>query len=170
MRRALPSMAAILAGTLLQVSIAPQIAIGGTVPNLLLLVTVTVALVEGSRAGAIGGFAAGLVFDLLGTGPVGAMAFVLALIGHLAGSLQEQMFAEGWRLPVSVVALASLLSEVAYWLVLWVNGAAPPFLATLSQVIVPSALYNGALALLVYPWLARLLRRERPVRTFSRLA
>ena len=36
-------------------------------------------------------------------------------------------------------------------------------------MMLPGAVYNTALALLVYPWLARFLRRDRPMTTFRRL-
>ena len=85
-------------------------------PNFLLLVVVTLALVEGPGAGAVAGFAAGLIFDLLGVGPVGPMVLVLTVTGYLAGLLHENMFAEGWLLPLTVLAIASLGAEIAYGL------------------------------------------------------
>ncbi|TLM98718.1 MAG: rod shape-determining protein MreD, partial [Actinobacteria bacterium] len=120
--------------------------------------------------GATAGFVGGLLFDLLGTGPVGPMALVLTVTGYVAGLLREQMFAEGWLLPLTVLALASLLSEIAYALVLDLLGAQIPFWSSLLTVMLPAAVYNTALAMLVYPWLARYLRREQPMKTFRRLA
>lgn len=168
--RLVPTVIAILGAALLQVAIAPYIAVGSIVPNLLLLVVVTLALVEGPRAGASAGFAAGLVFDLLGSGPMGPMALVLTVVGYVTGSLQVNMFAEGWLLPATVVFLGGLVTEVSYGLVLMLLGSGAPFWATFGHVMVPGAVYNGALALLIYPWLARRLRRDRPMQTFRRLA
>ena len=79
------------------------------------------------------------------------------------------MFAEGWRLPVTVVFLASLITEIAYWIVLAVTGNAQAFLTTFIHVMLPSALYNGVLALLIFPWLARFLRRDQQMTTFQRI-
>jgi rod shape-determining protein MreD len=170
MRRALPAALAILAATLLQVGLAPYIAIAGVVPNFLLLVVVTLALVEGPVAGASAGFAAGLIFDLLGTGPVGPMALVLTVTGFMAGQLHENMFAEGWLLPLTVLSIASLSSALAYGLMLDMLGAGGPFWQALFTKMLPEAIYDTALALLVYPWLARFLRQDRPMTTFRRLA
>lgn len=170
MRKAVPAAVAVLGAALLQAMLAPYLAIGGVEPNFLLLVVVTLALTEGPTVGAASGFAAGLVFDLLGTGPVGAMALVLTVTGYLAGMLQANLFAEGWRLPLTVVAVASLLSGVAYGIVLQVLGEGGSFWRGFVTVVLPAALYNTALALLVYPILARFLRREQPMRQFRRLA
>lgn len=169
MRRFLPTTAAILVATLVQAGVAPYLAIGHVVPNFLLLVVVTLALVEGPGAGASAGFAAGLMFDLLGTGPVGPMVAVLAITGYLAGLTQEVMFAEGWLLPLTVLAIASLGSEMAYGLILDMLGQGGPFWLTFFTKMLPGAVYDTALALLVYPWLARFLRQDRTMTTFRRL-
>jgi rod shape-determining protein MreD len=170
MNRFVPTVAAIVGAALLQVAVAPHLSIGGVVPNLLLLVVVTLALVEGPRAGASAGFAAGLVYDLLGSGPIGPAVLVLTLIGHVAGLVHSNMFAEGWVLPVTVVFLASLIAEVSYALVLTVLGAGSPYWSSFAHVLLPGAVYNGTLALLTYPVLARFLRREKQMTTFRRLA
>ena len=170
MRHSLPSIGAVTAAALSQAMLAPYMAIGGIVPNFMLLVTVTLALVEGPVTGCAAGFVGGLIFDLLGTGPVGPMALVLAVTGYLAGQLQENMFAEGWLMPITVVAIASLGSELAYGLILDLIGSGGPFVMTFVTKMLPGAVYNTALAMLVYPWLARILRRERGISTFRRLA
>jgi rod shape-determining protein MreD len=169
MRHILPVAISVVVAALLQVALAPHLAIGGAVPNFMLLVVIAAALVEGPRYGAVTGFSAGLLFDLLGTGPIGPMALVLCLVGFAAGSLEENMFAEGWRLPVTVVFLASLVTEIAYWIVLAVTGNAQAFGTTFLNVMLPSALYNGVLALLIFPWLARFLRRDQRMTTFQRI-
>jgi rod shape-determining protein MreD len=169
MRRALPTAVGILGAVILQVAVAPHLSIGGAVPNFLLLMVIAVALIEGPRYGTIAGFAAGLMFDLIGTGPIGPMALVLCVVGFVAGSLQENMFAEGWRLPVTVVLIASLITTLGYWIVLALAGETGSFWSALLSVMVPSALYNAVLALLTFPWLARFLRRDRAVTTFHRI-
>lgn len=170
MRRFAPTAMALFFAALLQVAVAPHIAIGSVVPNVLLLVVLILAFAEGAEAGAAAGFAAGLVFDLLGNGPIGPGSLVLASVGYLAGSLSANMFAEGWRLPVTVVFAASLLAEVSYGLVLSILGEGAPFWAAFMSVMLPAAVYNGVLALLVFPWLARFLRPDRSVTTFRRMA
>jgi len=170
MRRALLTAGALLLAVLLQVGLAPALSIGGVVPNFLLLVTVTLALVEGPNWGATAGFAAGLLFDLLGSGPIGPMALVLAVVGYVAGMLSANMFAEGWLLPLTVLAVASVATGMAYGLLITIFGGAGSFWQAFVSVVLPEALYNVALGLLFYPVLARFLRRDRPMNTFRRLA
>lgn len=170
MRQTLPAIGAMLVAALLQIAVAPHLAIGGAVPNLMLLVVVTLALTEGPTAGTASGFVAGLFLDVIGSGPIGPTALVLAVAGYLAGSLHENMFAEGWRLPVTVVLVMSISAEMAYGLVVAILGSGVPFGRAFVSVMLPTAVYNAVLALLAYPLLARFLRRDRPVTTFRRLA
>ena len=169
MSRILPTVGALLVAAVLQAALAPYLAIGQVVPNFLLLVVVTIALVEGPGPGAAVGFSAGLVFDLLGSGPVGPMLLVLTLTGYLAGLMHENMFAEGWLLPLTVLAIATLSAEVAYGLILVLLNVGGPFWSTFLTKMLPGAVYNSVLALLIFPWLARFLRRETSITTFQRL-
>ena len=62
------------------------------------------------------------------------------------------------------------LPVAAYGLMLDILGVGGPFFMTFFLKMLPEALYDTALALLVYPWLARFLRQDRPMTTFRRLA
>ena len=170
MNRSLPAAAALIVGIILQIGLAPHLAVFGVVPNIIFLVVVTVALTQGPVAGGVTGLIGGLVFDLLGNAAVGPYGLVLTLVGYTAGMLSANMFAEGWLLPVTVVAIASLASEVLHGIVLAVLGSGIPFWNSLVTVMLPAALYHTALAVLSYPLLARLLRTERPMKSFRRLA
>jgi rod shape-determining protein MreD len=155
---------------ILQAGVVPYIAIAGITPNALLLAAVTIALVKGSRAGMLSGFAAGLLFDLMGTGPIGAAALVFCLVGFIAASIKENTFSEGWLLPLVVVFFASLTAEVAYALVLAVLGEGAFSVTGVLRLALPAALYVSLSALFIYPWVARFLRSEKPMTTFRRLA
>ena len=161
---------ALIAGIVLQVALAPHLAVFGVVPNIVFLVVVTVALTQGPVAGGVTGLVGGLVFDLLGTSLVGPYALVLAVVGYSAGMLSANLFAEGWLLPVTVVAVASLTAEVAYGIVLAVLGAGVPFWHAMFTIMLPGAVYHTALAVIAFPLLARLLRTERAMKSFRRLA
>lgn len=160
----------VAAAFFLQAALVPYIAIAGVMPNALLLAAVTIALVKGPRAGMLSGFAAGALFDLLGTGPIGAGAFVFCLVGFIAGSIQESTFSDGWLVPLVIVFIASATAESAYTVGLAVLGEGGLSMGGVLRLMVPAALYNSALAVLVYPWVARFLRREKPMTTFRRLA
>lgn len=167
--RLLSTSAALFVALLLQAGLAPHVSIGGAVPNFLLLVVVTIALVSGPNSGASAGFAAGLFFDLLAAGPLGPMALVLSVVGYLTGALQANLFAEGWLLPLTVFGVSALFTEFSYWVVLRLVGEGGALGPAFVSAMLPSAVYNTVLALLVFPLLARFLRREPEMTTFRRL-
>jgi len=160
---------ALLAAVILQVAVAPHITIAKVVPNFVLLVVIAVALLQGSRMGTVVGFSAGLIFDLIGTGPIGVAALVFCFVGYISGSLHENMFAEGWRLPVTVAFFASLFAEGMYVLALRLIGENVSVLSALIEVVIPSSIYNGLLAVVSYSLLARILRQDKRVTTFRRI-
>jgi rod shape-determining protein MreD len=170
MNRSLPVAGALAAGVVLQVALAPHLAVFGVVPNIIFLVVVTVALTQGPVAGGVSGLVGGLVFDLLGVSVVGPYALVLSVVGYSAGMLSANLFAEGWLLPVTVVAVASLSAEITYGVVLAVLGTGVPFWHSLVTIMLPGALYQTVLAVIAYPLMARVLRTERPMKSFRRLA
>ena len=156
----IPTAVAIAIAAILQAALAPHMAILGVTPNFLLLVVVTLAMVEGSTPGAVAGFVAGLVFDLLGSGPIGPGALVFTGVGYFAGTLANNIFARSWLMPVSVVFVASLLAELVYGGLLAIIGVETQFLGIVFRIVLPGAIYNTVLAVLVYPWLARFLRAD----------
>ncbi|GAB4275049.1 MAG: hypothetical protein Kow0056_04160 [Coriobacteriia bacterium] len=169
MRQPWPTVFALMGAVVLQVAVAPHVAIAGVVPNFMLLVVVTLALTQGPDAGCVGGFLAGLTLDLLGSGPVGMWALVLCVTGFIAGLLEANLFAQGWLLPVTVVLIAGLGAETAYAIVLSVVGESVAFWSTFWSNIVPGAAYNTFWAVLFYPFLARILRHEPVIRMVRRI-
>lgn len=169
MNRTIPYLT-MLGALLAQVAFAPYLAIGGVTPNILLLAAVTIALVKGVRAGIVAGFAGGLLFDLLGSAPIGIGALVFCLVAFIAASVKENTFAEGWVVPLVIVFLAALTAEVAYPVMLALLGEGSVGAGAVLGKAVPAALYTAVLAVIAYPWVARFLRREKPMTTFRRLA
>ena len=72
---------------LLQIIVAPAIALFAAVPNFIVVFCVVRAVACPDHAGLLLPFILGLVFDLVGGGPVGAMALVLVLVTFLASRL-----------------------------------------------------------------------------------
>lgn len=170
MKRWWTAAGALLAALILQVAFAPYMAIAGVIPNFLVLVVITLSFVEGPSSGALAGFLAGVLLDLLSSSPIGAWALVLSATGYAAGMLQENLFAEGWLAPVTVAVIAALIADFAYLIVLSILGAGPAFWESLLRTVLPRAVYNAVLVLLAYPWLARFLRSDRSIKSFRRLA
>lgn len=107
MRRVLLGFGVVLAAILAQVTVLDNLPLpGGSPPDLVLLVVVTLALVSGPRDGAVIGFAAGLAADIAPPAShfLGENALVFCLIGYGCGRLREPLEHASW-LPLAGVAL-----------------------------------------------------------------
>ena len=69
---------------LLQIVVAPNIALFSAQPNFLLAYVLVVAIARPLDAGPVLPFALGLVCDLLGSGPVGGYAFLFVIVSFIA--------------------------------------------------------------------------------------
>ena len=148
----------LLGALLLQVVFGSSLSILGVTPNFLMVAVIVIAFVRGSKEGTIVGFIAGLLFDFIGTTVIGPMALALTLTGFVAGILKEQVFAGGWLLPVSVLGVASLVSESVYLMVITALGLPMDFFAALFTRALPGALYAMLIAVASFPTLTKFLK------------
>ena len=98
-----------------QVTFLARLPLPGATPDLVLLVVVATALAAGPTVGLMTGFAAGLAVDLVPPADheVGRWAFVLTLVGYLAGLAQAETRRSAF-VPLAVVAAAALGSVLLY--------------------------------------------------------
>jgi rod shape-determining protein MreD len=93
--------------------------VGGAHPDLVWLLPITAALLDGPETGAIVGFWAGLAFDLVLPTPFGLSALVGCLLGYATGSLTAAVDPRAaWLKPV-----AALIGSVAADMLFAVLGA-----------------------------------------------
>lgn len=112
--------ATVAAGLLLlalavQVTLLNRLPLPGATPDLVLLVVVALALAHGPATGLAVGFAAGLALDLVPPADheMGRWAFVLTLVGYLAGLARAETRRSA-LVPIAVVAVAAAGSVLLY--------------------------------------------------------
>ncbi|MDR3315367.1 MAG: rod shape-determining protein MreD [Coriobacteriales bacterium] len=150
-----------LAAVLLQVIVAPNIAIRGVVPNCVLVFSVVIAIYNNRTLSCSLGFVLGIVFDLLSSGPIGVMPLVLCVLAYSVSSLNKDMFSGGWVVEVLLLLVASLLGELLYGALLNIVGYDIHFANSLINRILPSAVFDAAFGLVVFPLLNRFSQQQR---------
>ena len=91
-----------------------SIRIHGVHPDLLWLVPITAAILDGPETGAIAGFWSGLAFDLILPTPFGLSALVGCILGYAVGSATKAVDREaGWLLPVAAV-IGSVAADMLF--------------------------------------------------------
>jgi len=110
-RSAAFTAAAILLCAALQFSVTHWLRIAGVEPDLLLVVTVVIALLSGPRAGMAIGFSAGVIEGaLLGRG-IGVYAAAKTVAGYIAGVAGGRLFAENLIVTMVATAVVTLVHE-----------------------------------------------------------
>lgn len=99
---------------LLQVALFSDLNVSGGRPNLLLLFAIVAGMESDAERGAIAGFAAGLVFDLLLDTPAGLSALTLTFVGWGAGAAKDAVLRSSWVITVGLVAAASAVGTLLY--------------------------------------------------------
>jgi len=163
-RRTLTLIAVIVAALLLQTTVFADVQLLGARPELMYLVTIVFAMLEGPSSGAVTGFAGGMAQDLLlNNSPIGITALTLTLLGYAVGLLRQYIVSPSPLLPVFLVAAGTFGGVVFYGVVSFLLGEQGSW-AWLFRVAGLSGAYNAILTPIVYPILRRLAEGSRSQR------
>jgi rod shape-determining protein MreD len=164
-RRALAWTAVVVTALLLQSTAFAQVKLLGAKPELMYLVTVLLAMMEGPSSGAIGGFSAGMAQDFLLDQPKGITALTLTLVGYVVGMARQYIVTPSPMLPVLLVAGATFAGVLFYGFVAFLLGQLSG-IGFLLQTALLSSLYNAALTPILYPALRRVTEASRARKVF----
>jgi rod shape-determining protein MreD len=141
----------------LQFSVVHHLAVRGVAPDLLLVVTVSIGLLSGPRAGMATGFGGGLLEGALLGAWIGVYAGAKTVAGYFAGETGRRVFAENLLVIVGAVAVLTLVHEAIYDVF-----ARPAGLWPMITYAIARAAYNGGLAVVVGAGLRRARRLLPP--------
>ena len=159
-RHGVATVVGAVVAVLLQVMVAPSIALFGVQPNFIAAYVLVVAVVRPDSAGSVLPFVMGLLYDLLGTGPVGGMALLLLVVSFAAGNVLELFDNRTAPVALLVFLLATLLVESLYGILLIALGLPVGIGEALAYRALPCTLDDGAAGLLFYAVMSRLLGSE----------
>jgi rod shape-determining protein MreD len=142
--------AVVFVAALFQAAIFSSFSIGGGTPDVLLVVVISLGLLRGSVAGAVLGFAGGLVVDLLTLETLGLTSLVLTLAGFWAGRYAETT-ARGRRLPLLLaVGVMTVLAGFFGFALHYMLGDDVVARQALVTALVPAVILNLVIALPVH--------------------
>ena len=166
MRRSLLWVVVILTALLLQSTVFAQITLAGAKPDLVYLVTIVMAMLEGPATGAVTGFAAGMAEDFLLNLPKGITALTLTLLGYAVGTLRQYIVTPSALLPVLMVGGGTVGGMLFNQLVKFLLGQLNVDFADVVRTSLLAGAYNAILTPLVYPLLRRVAEASRAKRVF----
>ena len=137
----------------------------GAKPELMYLVTVLLAMMEGPSSGAIGGFSAGMAQDFLLNQPKGITALTLTMVGYVVGMARQYIVTPSPLLPVLLVAGATFGGVLFYGFVAFLLGQLSG-VGFLLRTALLASVYNAALTPILYPALRRVTEASRARKVF----
>ncbi|HEY7280649.1 MAG TPA: rod shape-determining protein MreD [Actinomycetota bacterium] len=166
MRRGLLWTAVVLAALVLQSTVFAQITLLKARPDLMYLLTVLVALLEGPASGAVLGFAGGMAEDFLLNTPKGITALTLTLLGYAVGMVRQYIASPSALVPVLMVGAGTAVGLMFNGLVKFLLGQLDAGWGYQLQIALLTGLYNAILTPLVFPLVRRLAESSRAKRVF----
>lgn len=159
--------ALVIVAVALQSTLLARLTLLGVIPQLVLVVVVSLAYLEGERVGLVVGFFGGLLQDLLlFQSIIGLTAFVYTLIGYAVGIFRQYAPTESVWTPVLTVALSTAISELGYALLAIILGETWVGLDFTAKVAGLVVLYNTLLTPFTFPLVRRVADRFRPERVY----
>lgn len=135
---------------LLQSTLGPQLAYHGVHADLVLIAVVSSSLLLGKERGALHGFCAGFLQDLLSGGFLGLNALTKTLWGYVFGMAEQKVFKDHVFLPVMSMLVATAGDYLLKALMLALLGQRFNLLVHMAYVFLPLLLYNLLFSLPVY--------------------
>jgi len=164
MRRTLSLAGIIVTALLLQSTVFSQIRLLGAKPELVYLVVVLIAFLEGPSEGAIIGFAGGMAQDFLLNQPKGITALTLTILGYTIGLSRQYIVSPSPLLPTMLVAFGTFGGVVFHEIVSFLLGVGQIDIGYLLKTALLSSIYGALLTPLAYPLIRRVAEGSRPRR------
>jgi rod shape-determining protein MreD len=139
-----------LVAVVIQDAAISQITLFGVSADVMPLVVMSVGLLCGSMTGAVMGFGAGLLVDLLLVQTLGITSLLYLLIGYWSGRVRELRDPSHGLVPVAGGAAATAVAQIGMAMLQFLLGVNTPVSGLLVQQIFVTILINTLISLPVY--------------------
>ena len=150
MKKTLATALVVLIAYLLQTTLIHGIALGGIMPNFILLVAVYVGYINGRVSGTITGLIMGFLLDCQYGTLIGVYAFMYMVIGYGSGYCSRLFYREDYTMPVALVFLGEISYGIMCFLMLFLLRGKLDILFYFKTVVFPELVYSLLFSILVY--------------------
>ncbi|MCI6859430.1 MAG: rod shape-determining protein MreD [Eubacterium sp.] len=156
MKRVIVSAISVFICFLLQSSVFELIKLAGIVPNILIILTASVAIMRGQKEGMMVGFFAGLLLDIFYGSTIGGFAFLYMLIGFVDGFYHRIYYSNDNLFPLLIIGGSDLAYGFIMYVVCGLLHNHLHFFYYMKSIILPEVVYTVAVALVLYQILLRI--------------
>lgn len=135
---------------LLQCSFFSQFSLADVVPNLLIILTASVAIINGSLEGCLVGFFSGMLLDAVFGPYLGVYALGYLICGYLTGIGNRVFYKEDITFPILMIAAADLFYGVYMYVFGFMIRGRLNILFYIRRIILPETVYTVIIAIFLY--------------------
>lgn len=135
---------------LLQTTLFPAIPFTSIIPNLLLILTVSIGFMRGKKSGLFTGFFAGLMIDIFYGNLFGFYAFVYMYIGYFNGMLYNIYYDDDVKVPMVLVAVSDFVYGLLIYGTQFLLRGRTDLWYYIWHIIIPEVVYTTLMTLILY--------------------
>lgn len=150
MRRMLVVASLIIVSFVLQTTILKIPFIGYKTPDLLLIITVSFALIRGKREGAYVGLACGILKDIFFGFAFGYYGLIYLYIGFIAGLASKLFYKDSLLVPTLVIITSNYLSCIAVFISTYVMRGKTNYSYYFYNIMIPEIFYTTIVMIFMY--------------------
>ena len=140
----------LLTNLILQSTLFRHIEIIGIRPNTAVVLIVCYAMLRGDVEGAIFGFFAGLLQDIVFGRIIGLYAMLGLLTGYFCGKPFKDFYRENYLLPIFLISMAVITYEFFFYLLTFLFQGHVDLLFYFWRIMLPTMAYSTLLAIPLY--------------------
>lgn len=150
MRRIIIAVLLIILNIVLQGSLRMYVSINNIAPNLLLITTVSIALLRGKYVGGACGFVIGILQDIFYGSVLGFYGLIYMYLGFFAGYLYRTIYKESVLIPTLVISICDLVFGLYVYIFTFLLRGKLNMGYYIKNIIIPEVVYTALIAVLVY--------------------
>lgn len=135
---------------LLQSAVFPHIALAGVVPDLLMILVITIAYTRGRVRGLFVGLLAGLLVDFTYGDFVGLFALFYMVIGYLVGYSSKIYDSEDYTIPLLLCGVSEFVYNLLYYVFFFLLQGKLNMGYYIYRFAVPRIIYTVLISILVF--------------------
>ncbi len=153
---------------ILQTTLLEHITIWDIKPNLLVVFTISVALLRGNPEGAVIGLITGVALDMSIGKLIGFNGLMCMYVGIIAGLLNKKIFRENFFIVLVFTFGFSVVYEFITYFIYNFSAGNSAWLFAIKNVILPVSIYNSIACLFIHLPGVRINRRIERTNNISR--
>lgn len=145
----------ILLNLIIESTIISHIPIFGYVPNIALIILITVALLKGKYYGAFFGLFLGLSHDIMFGRVVGINGLIYFILGFTFGNIKETLNIGNLAIPIIVTCSGTIFYNASYSLIMFFLSMNINKAIVFKNIFSIEILYNGILSIFIFKLYAK---------------